>query len=149
MIERAERYVATEDVRPGDRAVIDGHHLDVDAVSLRLDDVVLTGVPVGRTSGATRKTHVTAARSAAVTILADAATLDEIERIVLGALSKDGGAHWAVDVEGGGLSVRVAEVDWNVPLRASAAVASNAMHHPQRTLRDAVAGHQDEAKADD
>ena len=124
MIERAERYVAAEDVRPGDRAVIDGHHLDVDAVSLRLDEVVVTGVPVGRTSGATRKTHVTAARTAAVTILADGETLDEIEGAVLGALVKDGGAHWAVNVAGGDLSVTVRNgVDWNIPLRVAVASA--------------------------
>ena len=124
MIERAERYVATEDVRPGDRAVIDGHHLDVDAVSLRLDDVVLTGVPVGRTSGATRKTHVTAARSAAVTILADAATLDEIEAEVLGRLVLHPSSEHGVRCEEDGLLlVQDGDIEWTIPTRSRSMAA--------------------------
>ena len=115
MIERAERYVSAQEVRPGDRVVVDGHHIDVETVSLRAEDVVLTGVPVGRTSGSKRKVHVTVAHKTSVTVLADSDTLDLIEARVAAVLAE---ALNGMIIEDGVFQVLDDhEEEWHVPLR--------------------------------
>lgn len=115
MIERAERLVAAEEVRPG--MLVEGSkgRMTVAEVRVALDEVTLCGVLAGASPGTKRRHLDRHKHGVEVVVLAPSEVLDELEAAVLEALR--GVARLAPDPSGETVTVDVGDVGWQVPLR--------------------------------
>lgn len=126
MIERAERLVPAEQIRPG--MLVEGTkgRMTVSEVRVGLDEVTLCGRLVGASPG-TKRRHLDRHRhDAEVVVLAPGDMLDLVEDVLVQSFD----ARLAT-VDGGAVAVTVDGVVWDVPLRRPVPAPPSAVEDPE------------------